>query len=305
MLGDTRLGIITKGIESDRDQRSLARQCCRIIPKSRIKSIKGTIGSLDVQSLLPTTNADGSPVSLVGDRGDAHTSETLTSNRPYRCERYAERRDYDEGQAGDELFREVKAEMAPAIDRQITFDEDLKLLQIFTGNGAAAQSRDVSTYTLGAGQEFSDKTATSDPLYHMELVLDLCGGDFIFMSRDVGWALRRHPVLQGLAAQNLRTPLTEEMLADTLMAHLNVSKIIIGRRMFQNSGQHQNLNIGYKFSSAFVIGVLNNVLMLDYSKMRMKEYEDEAKDVTFLQGTAWSDIVVADPDLTYAFDNVL
>jgi hypothetical protein len=304
-LGDTRLGIITKGIESERDQRSLARQCCQVVPKSKIKSESGTIGGLKIESLLPKTSATGKPLSLVGRRGDAHISETRTGTRTFQAERYSEGRDYDDGQAGDELFREVKAVLAPAIERQINFDVDLKFLEIYSGAGSAANSRDVSTYTLQAGEEFDVTAATSKPLFHFETALDLCGGDFIFMSTDIAQVLRRHPELMSALTANNRAVLSYRQLADVLMEQTNATMVQIGRRMYQDGGEFQNLKINYKFREVCGVGVKDNVLLLDYIPTKFKEYEVESKSVTVLQADHWSDIVVADPALTYAFDNLL
>lgn len=304
-LGSTRLGIITKGIEDQRAQKSLARSCCRVIPKSKIKSESGTLATLKVESLLPKTTAAGKALSKVGRRGDAHVSETRTGNRVYNCERYAEARDYDSGMEGDELFREVKAELMPAIERQISFDVDLKFLEVYSGAGSATDSRDVSTYTLAAGQEFNDTTTSSQPLYHFEEALKLCGGDFIFLSEDIAQVLRRHPELMNALTANTRAPLSYQQLADVLREHTRAREVQIGHRMYQASGEFQPLNIEYKFEEVAGVGVKNNVLMLEWMAPTYKEYEVGSQSVTVLQCDHWSDIIVADPALTYAFDNLL
>lgn len=301
-LGPTRLSHLASDFKNQRDTKQLTSLIGRKVSKNKIKSRAGTIEGLNLSSLLPQS---GTP-SKVGDRGDAHVSETTTNQRPFRAERYCEARDYDEGLEGDELFSEVRSELMPAVEAQLGHDIDMLLLEIVSGTGTAANSRDSTNITLAAGEEWDNYTsATSLPLDKLEQAVDMTGGKAAFFSTDVFRALCRHDQLKPLVTANTKAVLSTPELMVKLMEHLGLTKIVVGRRVYQVNGGHQVLDMDYEFKGCAMITRETNLLYIIYRERKTREYENDSQEVTYLQSSEWADYVVENPAYTVHFTNVL
>lgn len=301
-LGSTRIAMLGGDLDRTRDQRQLSLQVCRVVPKARIKSRKGTIEGLELGSLLPQ---DGQP-SKVGDRGDAHVSPTIPNSRTYRCERFAEARDMDSELDGDELADDVKSALMPAIENQISFDIDQMLLEIASGSGTAGNSRNSTNITLAAGAEWDNNaSATSLPIDALEAGVDLTAADLGFFDTSTARALCRNDQLKSLVMTNSKAVLPLEEMVETLMRHLGLMKIVIGRRIFNANGPHQLMSLDYKFKGTAMVSKMSNLLYLPYRARRWKEFEKESQEVNYVMGSEWADIIVQDPKLTVHYTNVL
>lgn len=301
-LGSTRINLLAGDLNRTRDQTQLSRQICRMVPKTRIKSRKGSVEGLELGSLLPQ---DGRP-SKVGDRGKAHRSDTISYARNYRCERYAEARDFDDALEGDELAEDIKSTAMPAIENQITFDIDFMLLEIASGTGTAANSRDSTNITLAAGEEWDNNaSATSLPVDHLEEGVDLTGADLLFLGTRSARALCRNDQLKSLVMTNSKAVLPVDEMVETLMRHLGLSRVVIGQRIYNANGAHQVLSLAYKFGDVAMLSKSSNLLYLPWRERRWKETEDEETEVNSVIASEWCDIIVADPKLTVHYTNTL
>lgn len=301
-LGSTRLAHLASDFKSQRDVRQLTLLIGRTVPKSKIKSRSGSIEGLALASLMPKA---GTP-SKVGDRGDAHVSETVVTARNYRAERYAEARDYDGAIEGDELAAEYKSELMPAIEAQLSHDIDMLFLEIASGTGTAANSRDTTNITLAAGEEWDNyASATSKPLDKLELAVDMTGADAGFFATDVFRALCRHDQLKPLVTANSKAVLSTPELMVKLMEHLGLKKIVVGRRVYQANGGHQTLDLDYEFKGCAMVTREANLLRIPYRERKYREFEEESTEVDYLMASEWVDYVVEDPAYTVHFTNVL
>lgn len=301
-LGSTRLAKLASDFKKQRDLKQLTLQIGRTVPRSKIKSRAGTIDGLAIASLMPKS---GTP-SKVGDRGDVHISETVATVRAYRCNRYAEGRDYDGAIEGDELAGEYISELMPAIEAQIGHDIDMLLLEIASGTGSAADSRDSLNITLAAGEEWDNyASATSKPLDFMEQAVDMTGADSALFSVDTFRALCRHKQLMPLVTANPDAVIMTPDLMVKLAEHLGLKKIVVGRRAYQANGGHQVFDLEYEFKGVAMFTRESNLLRIPFKERRWKEFEEEGNEVDVLMASEWIDYVVEDPNYTVHFTNVL
>lgn len=276
---------------------SIAMQAATVLPRDEVPSHAGTLDTLDLASLLPQTGG----VSRVGREADAHLAQTIHSVRTYFTDRYAVRRSYGKSLEGEKLYRKVRDKLMPANWHQIMFDFDLLFFEIVSGAGVAANSRDCTTVSITAGQEW-DSAGGGDPLIAIRDAVALCGADTFAASRSVADALAQNPKVIN---NSFVAMLDDDQLAKRIMAFCRVRRVIIAQKVYQDGGAAQPLNIKYQEPDFACVYNSEVLLAIPWIEREDKEYPDESKSTMFLQGEMEMDLIVADPAGFIRFDGML
>lgn len=293
-LGSERISMLAEDTDS-KHKAALYTSIVNEMPRSSVSAMEGTLSRIPMQFRRPTNARTSGPIGM---NADTPLGEVTIAARNYKIERFSKGLPYNTSLQGDSVFDQVKNELLPITNEQVTYDIDSLLLTILAGTGAAERSRDVTTVDQSSAKFDSDAT---DVLGILGDAAENTGADFMFLSTDMARAFQKHAQFKEQSKSGISARASISAVVEVLMDHVGVREVIVGNRLYQDGSPHFALDINRAASGICYLAPKANLVKVPWKDMYSDEYEDRSKNQIVVRTEAYMDFIVADPGLSKSF----
>jgi hypothetical protein len=298
-IADARTTEVYKGLADDNKLKiSMVALLCTKVPKSAIPGHTGKMKTLDFQSMAAATGLTG----FTTLDADAEELSTPMTDRDYSIGKIAKFKAYARGLDGDKLFVKIKESFVPHLDNQVKYEQDAELDTVLSGAGTAAtnaQDVTVRQLSLAAGEQWSD--AGSDPLGDLLSAVQDSLADTVFLGTTKANELRNHAQFQNQTGWKYATA---SQLASYLEDYLQVNRVVIGNKVYQDGAQAAAANLEYLGKDRCAVFNSANLLYLDWEAIEFETDDIVKSNVRELHMRVHGAIIVVNPMYFIAFQDV-